>query len=89
MFTAAAQVLAMGPLHVDVPLLPLTAAGRLSAAPAEDGLHSVGVKPNLALPTELLEIHLTGSRDAPHISTLPPDVALLTVEESIPLFKKL
>lgn len=26
---------------------------------AEDGLHSVGVKPHLTLPTELLVVHLT------------------------------
>lgn len=33
--------------------------------------------------------YLTGSRDAPHISTLPPDVALFAVEKAIPLLQEL
>lgn len=32
---------------------------------------------------------LTGSRDAPHISTLPPDAALFAVEKAIPLLQEL
>lgn len=33
--------------------------------------------------------YLTGSRDAPHISTLPPDVTLFAVEKAIPLLQEL
>lgn len=33
--------------------------------------------------------HLTGSRDAPDISTLPPDVALFAVEKAVPLLQEL
>lgn len=33
--------------------------------------------------------NLAGSRDAPHISTLPPDVALLAVEKAVPLLQEL
>ena len=33
--------------------------------------------------------YLTGSRDAPHVSTLPPDVTLLAVEKAIPLLQEL
>lgn len=33
--------------------------------------------------------NLAGSRDAPHVSTLPPDVALLAVEEAVPLLQEL
>lgn len=32
---------------------------------------------------------LTGSRDAPNISTLPPDVALFAVKEAVPLLQEL
>lgn len=33
--------------------------------------------------------NLTGSRDAPHVSTLPPDAALFAVEKAIPLLQEL
>lgn len=33
--------------------------------------------------------NLTGSRDAPHVSTLPPDAALFAVEKTIPLLQEL
>lgn len=33
--------------------------------------------------------YLTGSRDAPHVSTLPPDVTLPAVEKAIPLLQEL
>lgn len=90
----------------------------LSSHLAEDGLHSVGVEPQLTLPAQLLVVHLvrmrrthcqrwsvhpcgtltgcsqaptdlTGSRDAPHISTLPPDAALFAVEKAISLLQEL
>lgn len=32
---------------------------------------------------------LTGSRDAPNVSTLPSDVALFAVKEAIPLLQEL
>lgn len=32
---------------------------------------------------------LTGSRDAPDVSTLPSDVALLAVKEAVPLLQEL
>lgn len=37
----------------------------------------------------LVTTNLTRSRDAPYISTLPPDVALFAVEKPIPLLQEL
>lgn len=38
---------------------------------------------------DVQDADLAGSRDAPHVSTLPPDVALLAVEEAVPLLQEL
>lgn len=43
----------------------------------------VHAKPDIAVNNKTT--YLTGSRDAPHISTLPPDVTLFAVEKAIPL----
>lgn len=37
----------------------------------------------------VLDTDLTGSRDAPNISTLPPDVTLFAMEEAISLLQEL
>lgn len=41
------------------------------------------------LKKKVKDTNLTGSRDAPNVSTLPPDVTLFAVKEAVPLLQEL
>lgn len=86
---AATEFLAMRSLEINVPFLLRAGATSLRTGLALDCFHTIGIEALLAFATELFEVHLVTSRNAPHISTLPSGLAVFTVEIAVLLLQEL